>query len=84
MHDTYRHSGGDWLRSLGEGRWEFRVRGNLTYREDTGLINSSPVVNIPPLIRMQQGCNHTIKIPGNNNSLFSCTASSSTASYIKG
>ena len=47
-----------------EGSWEFRVRGNLTYREDTGLINSSPVVNILPLIRLQHGCNHIIKIPG--------------------
>ena len=36
--------------------------GNLTYREDTGLINSSPVVSIPPLIHLQQGCSHTIKI----------------------
>ena len=49
---------------IGGGRWELRVRGNLTYREDTGLVNSSPVVNIPPLIRLQYGCNSTIKIPG--------------------
>ena len=31
-----------------------------------GLINSSPVVNIPPIIQLQHGCSHTIKIPGNN------------------
>ena len=49
---------------IGGTDWEFRVRGNLTYREDTGLVNSSPVVNIPPLVRIQQGCSHTIKIPG--------------------
>ena len=40
------------------------MRGNLTDREDTGLINSSPVVNVPPLIRLQYGCNRIIKIPG--------------------
>ena len=40
------------------------MRGNLTYREDTGSVNSPPVVNIPPLIRIQQGCNHTIKVSG--------------------
>ena len=60
----YRYSGGNWLRSLGSVAWEFRVKGNLNCREDTGVINSSPVVNIPPLIRLQQGCSHTIKIPG--------------------
>ena len=48
----------------GSPGWALRVRGTLTYREDTGLINSSPVVNIPSLIRLQHGCNHTIKIPG--------------------
>ena len=55
---------------IGGGSWELRVRGNLTYREDTGLINSSPVVNIPPLIRLQHGCSHTIKIPGISGALY--------------
>ena len=40
------------------------MRGNLTYREDTGLVNSSPVVKVPPLIQLQRGCSHTVKIPG--------------------
>jgi hypothetical protein len=63
----YRFASGDWilLVIVGSGAdWELRVRGNLTYREDTGLVNSPPVVNIPPLIRLQQSCSHTIKIPG--------------------
>jgi hypothetical protein len=65
----YRFIGSDWISLvIGGGsaivRWELRVRGNLTYREDTGLLNSSPVVNIPPLIRIQYECSHTIKIPG--------------------
>ena len=68
LHNVvYRYSGGNWLGSLvigGHRNWEFRVRGNLTYREDTGLINRSPVVNIPPLIQLQYGCSHTIKIAG--------------------
>ena len=51
----------------GSADWEFRMRGNLTYREDTGLVNSPPVVNIPPLIQIQQGGSHTIKIPGSYN-----------------
>ena len=40
------------------------VKGNLTYREDTGTVNSSPVVNMPPTIHLQYGCYHAIKIPG--------------------
>ena len=69
----YRYSSGDWIQSLvigSEGDWEFRVRGNLTYREDTGLINSSPVVNIPTVIYLQHECRYTIKIPGINYMLF--------------
>ena len=56
-----------WILSLiigGEGRYELRVRGNLTYREDTGLINSSPVANIPSVVYLQLGCRSTITIPG--------------------
>jgi hypothetical protein len=63
----YRFEGGDWISLViggGSANWELRVRGNLTYREDTGLLNSSPVVNISPLIRIQNECSHTIKIPG--------------------
>ena len=61
----YRFAGNAWLSlASGGGRWELRVRGNLTYREDTGLVNTPPVVNIPSLIRIQQGCSHTIEIPG--------------------
>ena len=48
----------------GGGSWEVRVKGNLTQREDTGRINSSPVSAISPIVRLQHGCNHTIEIPG--------------------
>ena len=63
-----RFAGCCWLSlTTGSSSWELRVRGNLTYREDTGLINSSPVVNIPPLIHLQYGCSHTIKIQGTSD-----------------
>ena len=40
------------------------MKGNLTQREDTGRVNSSPVSAISPIVRLQHGCNHTIEIPG--------------------
>jgi hypothetical protein len=62
---VHRFASNAWISLVtGGGRWELRVRGTLTHRGDTGLINSSPVVNLPPLIRLQHGCNQTIKIPG--------------------
>ena len=63
-----RFASNDWISLITDGAadWELRVRGNFIYREDNGLINSSPVVNIPPLIRIQRGCSHNIKVPGND------------------
>ena len=63
---TGRFSGNHWVSLVvgGQRNWKFRVSGNLTYREDSGLINSSPVVNIPSVIYLQHGCTYTIKIPG--------------------
>ena len=65
----YRFASTNWLlvvigRNRFDLNWELLVKGNLSLRKDTGLINSSPVVNMQPLIRLQHGCNHTIKIPG--------------------
>ena len=62
----FRFSGGDWIRDASgrEADWEFRVNGSLAYRQDTGMVNSAPVVNIPPQIRLQHGCSHTLKVPG--------------------
>ena len=40
------------------------MRGNLTRREDTGQINSSPVSAMSPILRLQYGCRHVIRIPG--------------------
>ena len=39
---------------------------SLTIRKDTGQINSSPRVTSFPIIRLQEGCNHTIVLPVND------------------
>ena len=44
--------------------WELRVKGNLTRRSDNGLINTSPVSSMLPIIHLQSGCEHIIRIPG--------------------
>ena len=40
------------------------MRLNLTKRNDTGLVNSSPKTAMTPIVRLQHQCNHTITIPG--------------------
>ena len=37
---------------------------NLTARNDTGRLNTSPVTTMTPIVRLKWGCNHTITIPG--------------------
>ena len=61
-----RYIGCCWINELvagGKG-WELKVKGNLTPRADNGLINTSPISTMPPIVRLQHGCNHTIVIPG--------------------
>ena len=56
-----------WISTLVYGRdgeWEVRVRGSIARRPD-GLINSSPMTSSNPIFRLQHGCNHVIRIPGN-------------------
>ena len=48
----------------GGSGWELRVKGNLSRRADNGLINTSPISTMAPIVRLQHGCNHTIVIPG--------------------
>ena len=63
----HRFTGNAWISLVtGGGRWEVRVKGNLTQRADTGLVNTSPISNMPPVIRLQHGCNHTIEVPGDH------------------
>lgn len=49
----------------GGSSWEVRVKGNLARRTDNGLINTSPISTMAPVVRLQYGCNHMLQIPGN-------------------
>ena len=63
----YRFSSCCWISTLifgSDGRWDVLIRGNLTRREDTGQINSSPVSAMSPILRLQYGCRYVIRIPG--------------------
>ena len=44
------------------GSWNISTTFSLIPREDTGKINSSPRAITSPVIRLQQGCNHTIPL----------------------
>lgn len=48
----------------GSASWEIRVKMDLSPRSDNGLINSSPISNMPPIIRVQRNCNGRIAVPG--------------------
>ncbi|XP_078329616.1 uncharacterized protein LOC111112680 [Crassostrea virginica] len=39
------------------------TRIDLSYRQDIAGINSSPVTAMQPIVRLQHGCSHSIKIP---------------------
>ena len=66
---SIRYSSCCWIGLVsGGGSWEVRVKGNLTRRADNGLINTSPISTMPPIVRLQHGCNHTIQIPGKADS----------------
>lgn len=43
--------------------WNISTTFSLAVRNDTGRINSSPRAITTPVIRLQEGCNHTIRIP---------------------
>ena len=59
------YSGCCWIGlNAGGGGWEIRVKGNLLRSlRPNGRVNSSPQTTSTPIIRLQQGCNHTIRIP---------------------
>ncbi|XP_041361403.1 uncharacterized protein LOC121377467 [Gigantopelta aegis] len=61
------YTGGDWISLVqGGGNWEVRMKLNLTTRNDTGLVNSSPRTAMTPIVRLQHRCNHTLTIPVND------------------
>ncbi|KAL3881709.1 hypothetical protein ACJMK2_028110 [Sinanodonta woodiana] len=47
----------------GNGGWELRVKTNLAPRADIGRVNSSPQIDITPIVRLIHGCQHKIRIP---------------------
>lgn len=49
------------------------TRIDLSYRQDIAGINSSPVTAMQPIVRLQHGCSHSIKIPGTQKVRFILT-----------
>ena len=63
----YRYASCCWISTLQlnpDARWSISTRIDLTYRSDIAGINSSPVTAMQPIVRLQRGCSHSIKIPG--------------------
>ncbi|XP_074622497.1 CUB and sushi domain-containing protein 3-like isoform X4 [Acropora palmata] len=55
-----------WISSLvkyPDGNWLVSTTVNLTRRADTGRINSSPVSKSPAIIRFEEGCPQSFRIP---------------------
>lgn len=55
------------LANGGNGNWLLSTTVNLTRRQDSGKINSSPISAISPIVRHQQGCPKTITIPAEDS-----------------
>ncbi|XP_053395508.1 uncharacterized protein LOC123523804 [Mercenaria mercenaria] len=57
-------SGGDWIDlRQGGGDWSFRTSVDLSVRSDPGKINSSPIVYMPPVLKLQTRCSYTLPLP---------------------
>lgn len=63
----FRFEGCCW-QSLSNGASSSSMRMTMTTdlqpRSDSGVINSSPVVTMTPIVRLLAGCQHSIRIPG--------------------
>ena len=51
-----------WIQPFSGGSWSLATTLSLVKRNDTGKINSSPRAITAPVIRLQEGCNHTIPL----------------------
>ena len=61
------YSGGSWIDDMNYGStgdWRLVVKADLSLRRDTGTINSSPTVEVVPVIELKYGCSHQIVFPG--------------------
>ena len=59
---TIAFTGGDWISPF-NSNWRVSTSFSLIRRNDTGEINSTPRAITSPVLRLQEGCNHTITIP---------------------
>ena len=59
---TIAFSGGAWIAPFGSS-WRVPTTLSLARRNDTGDINSTPRAITSPTLRIQEGCNHTIRVP---------------------
>ena len=69
----YRYASCCWISTLQLNpgvSWSISTRIDLTYRSDIAGINSSPVTAMQPIVRLQRGCSHSIKIPGKTDGQF--------------
>lgn len=54
-----------WITLLSNGgSWSLKATVDLKPRQDTGRINTSPTVDIPPLVRLLSGCNYKLDLLG--------------------
>ena len=60
---TIGYSGCCWINPFDSRSWNISTTFSTLPRTDTGIINSTPRAITSPLIRVQEGCNHTITIP---------------------
>ena len=59
---TIAFTGSEWISPF-DSDWRVSTSFSLARRNDTGEINSTPRAITSPLLRFQEGCNHTITIP---------------------
>ena len=59
---TVEFTGSAWISPFSSS-WRVSTTFSLTRRNDTGRINSTPRAITSPVIRIQESCNHTIRIP---------------------
>ena len=55
-------TGGDWISPF-DSNWNISTTFSTRTRNDTGRINSTPRTITAPVIRLQAGCDHIIRIP---------------------
>ena len=58
---TIGFTGQNWIAPI-SSNWNISTEFSLTTRNDTGHINSTPRAITAPVIRLQEGCNHTIAL----------------------